>query len=256
MRKIIRKTGILAFVLALCLSFSAAAEEVPAFHLQTETDGVSVQLSGLPDTKTMKVSFEIKTEKGSCRQAAFRFEESIASEVQEYRYREDTQILTLYLSGKDVLSKDGSLTLGKITLDADENTKVQISTVTDSFSYVDGNGREVSTALKKAELAWSNETTIEETTPPKETTPEESTPEESTPEETTLEPEETTTGKMEETTVSRKDSDKKSDLKGNAEKASGRTGTGDTQNITGYVIGVIAAALVLVIGFCWKKKNK
>ena len=44
--------------------------------------------------------------------------------------------------------------------------------------------------------------------------------------------------------------------KGKSEKVTDRTGTGDSKNITGYVIGIVAAALILVIGFCWKKKRK
>ena len=78
-----------------------------------------------------------------------------------------------------------------------------------------------------------------------------------------------------ETTVSKTDSDTKTDLqkdttaehkvtdktkaaitKGKSEKVTDRTGTGDSKNITGYVIGIVAAALILVIGFCWKKKSK
>ena len=44
--------------------------------------------------------------------------------------------------------------------------------------------------------------------------------------------------------------------KGKSEKVTDRTGTGDSKNITGYVIGIVVAALILVIGFCWKKKRK
>ena len=188
--------------------------------------------------------------------------------MQEYRYDEETGILTLYLSGTEKLFQDGSLILGKIILQAEKNTKVQVSVVTDSFAYVGEDAQEVSAALPKASAVWSNETkeTEETTTPTKE-------------EVTTKKAEDTTkhseSTKPAETTVSKTDSDTKSDLqkdttaeqkvtdktkaaitKGKSEKVTDRTGTGDSKNITGYVIGIVAAALILVIGFCWKKKRK
>lgn len=267
MRKALRKTGILAFILAVYFSLSVAAAQMVS--LEASTDGVAVQLSGVTENvSTMKISFEIKTQQGICSQAAFDFDGSIASEVQEYRYDEETGILTLYLSGTEKLFQDGSLILGKITLQAEKSTKVQVSVVTDSFAYVGEDAQEVSAALPKASAVWSNETkeTEETATPTKE-------------EVTTKKAEDTTkhseSTKPVETTVSKTDSDTKTDLqkdttaeqkvtdktkaaitKGKSEKVTDRTGTGDSKNITGYVIGIVAAALILVIGFCWKKKRK
>ena len=84
MRKALRKTGILAFILAVYFSLSVAAAQMVS--LEAGTDGVAVQLSGVTENvSTMKISFEIKTQQGICSQAAFDFDGSIASEVQEYR---------------------------------------------------------------------------------------------------------------------------------------------------------------------------
>lgn len=138
-----------------------AAENAVVFT--TQNDQILVTLNVTDTNKealTMKASFQIKAQKGSVTKEniQFHFDQNIKSVVKEYRYDNTSNILTIYISGRDNLFTNQQVKLGAIDLGVSKETKVHISLVKDSLEYVSSAYSKDVLELQESQIEWGEST--------------------------------------------------------------------------------------------------
>ena len=92
------------------------------------------------EVRSLQVSFRVSVTSGNKEQTnvSFVFDEGITSAVKEARYHMDSEMLNVYISGKQNLFEMDSLTLGTIQVSSVDGSEIsaQIDVVEDSFGYV------------------------------------------------------------------------------------------------------------------------
>lgn len=192
-KKLIRGIGLMSVCLFLFpLSVLAADKSVT---LSETDDGVKafVELPSTEDVNpvtSLQMSFQVEVVRGNAEQAKaeFFFNEEVQSSVKEYRYHEDTGILTIYISGTENLFSKEKLELGELIVSSEDalGVKAKISVVEDSYVFVSEGGTETETETINApgvvEVTVGKGGVEEETPqPPEEGEPLPPTPEEGNP---------------------------------------------------------------------------
>ena len=151
-KKLIRGIGLMSVCLFLFpLSVLAADKSVT---LSETDDGVKAFVE-LPSTEgvnpatSLQMSFQVEAVRGNAEQAKaeFFFSEEVQSSVKEYRYHEDTGILTIYISGTENLFSEERLELGELIVSSEDalGVKAKISVIEDSYVFVSEGGTETET---------------------------------------------------------------------------------------------------------------
>lgn len=119
------------------------------------------------DVTALRLSFQVDSSNGA--KAQFDFNDGLTSSVQQYRYNEETGRLTVYIAGRDELLKDGTVSLGKIQLDAAPGTIATVRVVEDSLELVNaayGKAETTAVAAVSADLSTADvETPVPTQTP-------------------------------------------------------------------------------------------
>lgn len=123
------KKLIASLVLGTALTLGAlpagAAEPSTAVLLTPDDNGgaaVSIELPDSAGITSMRLRLQVQTTLGEADAAAatFDFDDALPGRVQQSRYNRETGTLTLYVSGRDPLFTDGTLSLGTVRLTSSE----------------------------------------------------------------------------------------------------------------------------------------
>lgn len=131
-------------LLLICLlagPITIQADTVESIILTGNENQVEAVLipSDTKDTiRSLQLSFQIKATQGKVRKehVQFKFHQNIKSDVQEWRYQENTGRLTIYLSGDEHLYAQDELHLGTVELHLAAGTKAEVSVIEDSLKTV------------------------------------------------------------------------------------------------------------------------
>ena len=131
-------------LLLICLlagPIAIQADTIEKIILTAKENQVEAVLipSDTKDTiRSLQLSFQIKAKQGKVlkEHVQFRFHRDIKSDVQEWRYQEDTGRLTIYLSGDEHLYAQDELHLGMVELKLAAGTKAEVSVIEDSLKTV------------------------------------------------------------------------------------------------------------------------
>ena len=131
-------------LLLICLlagPIAIQADTIEKIILTAKENQVETVLipSDTKDTiRSLQLSFQIKAKQGKVlkEHVQFRFHRDIKSDVQEWRYQEDTGRLTIYLSGDEHLYAQDELRLGMVELKLAAGTKAEVSVIEDSLKTV------------------------------------------------------------------------------------------------------------------------
>ena len=139
MRKIFATLLSAAVLLALILP-AAALDADPAVTMTAEGDRAAVTLT-LPDDQaegvtSLRLSFDVQT--GREADVSFAFDGSLKSTVQQARYNAAAGRLTVYLSGREALFTDGTLSLGEIRLSGTQNLTATVSLGENALELANG----------------------------------------------------------------------------------------------------------------------
>ena len=139
MRKIFATLLSAAVLLALILP-AAALDADPAVTMTAEGDRAAVTLT-LPDDQaegvtSLRLSFDVQT--GREADVSFAFDGSLKSTVQQARYNAAAGRLTVYLSGREALFTDGTLSLGEIRLSGTQNLTATVSLGENALDLANG----------------------------------------------------------------------------------------------------------------------
>lgn len=179
MKKILA-TLLLGTALAVAALPVSAAGVDNTVTLTANGNTASVHLD-LPENEAkgvtaLRLSFQVNSSDDIA--AKFVFDDSLTASVQQYTYNEQTQILHVYLAGRnELLSKDGEADLGTIQLDGAEGSTASVSFVVDSLELVDASlGKTETSVVSNGDAnltvsSPSNPTPAPETTPAPEATP-------------------------------------------------------------------------------------
>lgn len=248
-----RKIGMLSAILSLLCVLPVSAAQDSTVVLETQTDGVEVVLTGLPqeDVSTLKVTFEIEVQQGELDAVGFLFANDIASEVQEYRYQKESGRLTVYLSGKEALYRGEELALGKVLLSANVEAKAEVRVVPDGAAYVNASMQEQTQRVNEAVAEWTKEMQSE--------TGEGAEPETERSTESVTKPEtekNTEVQTQPETEKKNTEVQTQPETEGKAEKVNGLTGTGDFAPTNMYMILLVLSAGILAVAVVVAVKKK
>lgn len=261
-KKLIRGIGVVLACLFL-FPFSALAADKSVTLSEVE-GGVQASIE-LPSEEnensvtSLQIGFLVEVIQGEAKQvnAEFHFDEAIKSSVKEYRYHEDTGILTIYLSGTENLFSEQKIKLGKITL-ATENPlglKAKISVIKDSYKFVNEGDITVNTEMINApgitDIVIGNGGVEEEPTPTPEAGEPTPTPEAGEPTPTPEAGKPIPTPETDNSTHTPGGQTVTPTLKPQGENPgnqsqSGVANTGDTMQPMFYLSVTVAAALILI----------
>lgn len=153
-KKLIRELAVVFLLMILFVIPARAAEDT----ITLEANGNKVTVTLTPaagseeEIRSLQVSFEISSKEGKPpkeNDVSFAFNNSVKSDVKEFRYQESTGILTIYLSGgQDILSGSGNdrkASLGEIVLLASSEytvrmTEGSLTTVNGAFDMEENKG--------------------------------------------------------------------------------------------------------------------
>lgn len=118
---------------------AAAAGSDGTVTMQADGDRVSVSLA-VPEgadqgATALRLSFQVE---GGDAKASFVFDDGLTSAVQESRYEDAADILTIYVAGNSALLDGGSLDLGEIQLTSEKGATATVRVVEDSLELVNG----------------------------------------------------------------------------------------------------------------------
>lgn len=119
---------------AFVLSVRAMEKETVSL---TSADGQVEAVLELPDKPmeeitALQLSFQIE---GGAKDVSFAFDAGLPkNSVQQYRYQEETGILSIYISGNENLYQNQNISLGKIAVDSE--TKASVRVIKNSFKTV------------------------------------------------------------------------------------------------------------------------
>ena len=139
-RQVWRGALLSACLLACGLSVNAFVPE--SVSLKGEGNKVDVQMSPVEkDTVSLQLSMEVQVTKGaSAASVSFEFDQGLAGSVKEYRYQEETGVLTIYVSGDGNKSfpEGEDFRLGNVVLNSEsgEATEATVRVKTDSLRIV------------------------------------------------------------------------------------------------------------------------
>lgn len=124
MKKLIASL-VLGTALTLGALSAGAAEPSTAVLLTPDDNGGAAVSIELPDSEgitSMRLRLQVQTTLGEADAAAatFDFDDALPGRVQQSRYNRETGTLTLYVSGRDPLFTDGTLSLGTVRLTSSE----------------------------------------------------------------------------------------------------------------------------------------
>ena len=139
MRKLFATLLSAAVLLALILP-AAALDADSAVTMTAEGDRAAVTLT-LPDDQaegvtSLRLSFDVQT--GREADVSFAFDGSLKSTVQQARYNAAAGRLTVYLSGREALFTDGTLSLGEIRLGGTQNLTATVSLEENALELANG----------------------------------------------------------------------------------------------------------------------
>ena len=139
MRKLFATLLSAAVLLALILP-AAALDADSAVTMTAEGDRAVVTLT-LPDDQaegvtSLRLSFDVQT--GREADVSFAFDGSLKSTVQQARYNAASGRLTVYLSGREALFTDGTLSLGEIRLGGTQNLTATVSLGENALELANG----------------------------------------------------------------------------------------------------------------------
>lgn len=258
-------------LLLICLlagPIAIQADTIEKIILTAKENQVEAVLipSDTKDTiRSLQLSFQIKAKQGKVlkEHVQFKFHQNIKSDVQEWRYQEDTGRLTVYLSGDEHLYAQDELRLGTVELKLAAGTKAEVSVIEDSLKTVNDvyAVNEVSgmdaIAPVTIEKAGSGDNNV-----PSET-PDTNKPQENDKESTTEgKPEIPDTGKpdnSQENTpldASKADTSEKAQNKGSVDKAEKGVDTGDKTQAQIYALGMLGALVAGSILWILRKKKE
>ena len=105
---------------------------------ENQVEAVLIPFDTKDTIRSLQLSFQIKAKQGKVlkEHVQFRFHRDIKSDVQEWRYQEDTGRLTIYLSGDEHLYAQDELRLGMVELKLAAGTKAEVSVIEDSLKTV------------------------------------------------------------------------------------------------------------------------
>ncbi len=140
----------------LNISSVKAAEESVVLTPGDDNVLVTLHMDPTSNVYSLKASFKVEASKGSIKDVEFNFDQSMSSTVNEYRYRADSNILTVYISGnKDLLSMN-AVNLGSINFDAEDSTDVKITFIKDSLQFVTSTYSKTDLILEDSSASWTN----------------------------------------------------------------------------------------------------
>lgn len=185
-------TLLLGTALTVAALPASAAGTDGTVTMQADGDRVAVSLAvpeGADQSATaLRLSFQVE---GGDAKASFVFDEGLTSAVQQDRYDEATDILTIYVAGTSTLLDGGSLDLGEIQLTSQKGANATVRVVADSLELVNGAfgkagvtsaaGNEVSVTVPGTATEPGEEPTQPTPQPSAEPTPTPKPPVESTP---------------------------------------------------------------------------
>lgn len=118
--------------------YAASQESVMLEGKDHQVFATLTKLDQKDDIRSLQLSFQIKVVKGTAKEKdiSFQFDNTLPSEVKEYRYHHDTGILTVYISGKQDLYTSETLSLGSVNIAKDSNVVIEVSAIEDSFKAV------------------------------------------------------------------------------------------------------------------------
>ena len=258
-------------LLLICLlagPIAIQADTIEKIILTAKENQVETVLipSDTKDTiRSLQLSFQIKAKQGKVlkEHVQFRFHRDIKSDVQEWRYQEDTGRLTIYLSGDEHLYAQDELRLGMVELKLAAGTKAEVSVIEDSLKTVNDvyAVNEVSgmdaIAPVTIEKADSGDNNVPSETP--DTNKPQENDKESTPE---GKPDIPNTGKpvnSQENTpldASKADTSEKAQNKGSVDKAEKGVDTGDKTQAQIYALGMLGALVAGSILWILRKKKE
>ena len=139
MKKIFATLLSVAVLLALVLPAAALGTD-STVTMTAEGDRAAVTLT-LPAQEvegvtSLRLRFDVQTGEGA--QVQFVFDQSLQSAVQQARYNASTGQLTIYLSGRQPLFTDGTVSLGEIRLSGAQNLTATVSLGGDALQMADG----------------------------------------------------------------------------------------------------------------------
>lgn len=127
-----------------CICFTAFVLSAGATEKETvslnSVDGQVEAVLELPDAPAeditaLQLSFQITNGGGAGGNVSFAFDPGLPQNgVQEYRYQEDTGILSIYISGNENLYQSQNISLGKVVVDSGVETSVRV--IKNSFKTV------------------------------------------------------------------------------------------------------------------------
>lgn len=130
-----------AVILLLALSWTTSAQDAGGtVTLTAEGDRAAVTLS-LPAQEaegitSLSLSFEVQTDDEAT--VEFVFDEGLQSSVQQARYNASAGRLTVYLSGRQAVFTDGTVSLGEIRLSAPRDLTATVQVQEDSLRLANG----------------------------------------------------------------------------------------------------------------------
>lgn len=149
---------ITCMVVFTILSMSAVKASEESVALTPADDKVLVTLHMNPalEAFSMKASFKVEAVNGTVKNIKFNFDPSMTSTINEYRFQQESNILTVYISGNKDLILEDTLNLGNISFDAQDNTDVKITFIKDSLQYVTSAYSKTDLALEESSAHWTN----------------------------------------------------------------------------------------------------
>lgn len=137
-KKFILWLGI-SFVCFAAFVLSARATEKETVSLNS-VDGQVEAVLELPEAPTeditaLQLSFQIQNEGGTGGNVSFAFDPGLPKNgVQQYRYQEETGVLSIYISGNENLYQSQNISLGKVVVDSGAGASVRV--IKNSFKTV------------------------------------------------------------------------------------------------------------------------